>query len=97
MEYIQANKDSVSDGCVFCALLAGEGSEDERILRRGERAFVTLAKFPYNPGHLLVLPTRHVGELEELTPGRTPMSRRCCNVPWVRSAGRPTRTGSTSV
>ncbi|HEY7476683.1 MAG TPA: HIT domain-containing protein [Actinomycetota bacterium] len=68
MEYIQANKDSVSDGCVFCALLAGEGSEDERILRRGERAFVTLAKFPYNPGHLLVLPTRHVGELEELTP-----------------------------
>jgi ATP adenylyltransferase len=28
---------------------------------------VTLAKFPYNPGHLLVLPLRHVGEFAELT------------------------------
>ena len=53
-------------GCVFCAAL--EGDEDgERILRRDEHAFVTLAKYPYNPGHLLVLPVRHVGELEELT------------------------------
>jgi ATP adenylyltransferase len=29
---------------------------------------VTLAKYPYNPGHLLVLPTRHVGDLEEVEP-----------------------------
>ena len=67
MEYIQANKDEPPDrGCVFCA--AREGEEDgERILRRDEHAFVTLAKYPYNPGHLLVLPVRHVGELEELT------------------------------
>ncbi len=67
MEYIQAHKDIVAEGCVFCAVLAGEASEEERILHRGERAFVTPAKYPYNPGHLLVLPNRHVGELEELT------------------------------
>ena len=67
MEYIQANKEEPPDrGCVFCAAL--EGDEDGgRILRREEHAFVTLAKYPYNPGHLLVLPVRHVGELEELT------------------------------
>ena len=67
MEYIQANKDEPPDrGCVFCAALKGE-EDGERILRRDEHAFVTLAKYPYNPGHLLVLPVRHVGELEELT------------------------------
>jgi ATP adenylyltransferase len=68
MAYIQENKDREDDrACVFCTLLAGN-EDGERILRRDEHAFVTLAKYPYNPGHLLVLPTRHVGELEELTP-----------------------------
>ena len=68
MEYIQANKEESADrDCVFCALLAGT-TEEERILARDEHAFITLAKFPYNPGHLLVLPTRHVGEFAELTP-----------------------------
>ena len=68
MEYIQANKDEEPQGCVFCALLdAGAPDDGRRILGRGDHAFVTLAKYPYNPGHLLVLPTRHVGELEDLT------------------------------
>jgi ATP adenylyltransferase len=68
MEYIQANKDEHADrSCVFCALLDGTANE-ERILASDDHAFVTLAKFPYNPGHLLVLPTRHVGEFAELTP-----------------------------
>jgi ATP adenylyltransferase len=69
MEYIQANKDAPPDGCVFCDLLAGRGDDGiERILGRDDLAFVTLAKYPYNPGHLLVLPVRHVAELEDVTP-----------------------------
>lgn len=68
MAYIQENKERPAEGgCVFCDLLAGRGEDGERILRRDEHAFVTLAKYPYNPGHLLVLPVRHVGELEGLT------------------------------
>ena len=68
MAYIHENKDRPADrGCVFCGLLAGEDADDERILRRDEHAFVTLAKYPYNPGHLLVLPTRHASELEALS------------------------------
>jgi len=67
MAYIEANKEERSDGgCVFCALLDGT-SDEERVLVRDEHAFVTLAKFPYNPGHLLVLPTRHVGDVEALS------------------------------
>lgn len=66
MEYIaEAREDAAI--CVFCAIVAGEAGDD-RILARTERAFATLAKYPYNPGHVLVLPTRHTGELESLAP-----------------------------
>ena len=66
MQYIESAKEPVGGGCVFCEIVRGEPAGEERILTRSERAFVTLAKFPYNPGHLLVLPIRHVGELEDL-------------------------------
>ncbi|MBI3649295.1 MAG: HIT domain-containing protein [Actinobacteria bacterium] len=69
MEYIESSKEEPEGGCVFCAMLDRSDDDPEaRILARGELAFVTLAKFPYNPGHLLILPVRHTGELEELTP-----------------------------
>jgi ATP adenylyltransferase len=67
MEYIEAARDETSDGCVFCALLADDDAAGNRVLARGELAFVALAKYPYNPGHLLILPTRHTGDPEELT------------------------------
>ena len=69
MEYIEsARDDEAAGGCVFCALVTGGDAEGERILARTDLAFVTLAKYPYNPGHLLVLPLRHTGELEDVTP-----------------------------
>ena len=67
MEYIESPKEEPDGGCVFCALLGDDG--EERVLARSELAFVTLAKYPYNPGHLLVLPVRHTDELEDLTAG----------------------------
>jgi ATP adenylyltransferase len=70
MEYIESSREGDERGCVFCALLESEGS-DERILARDEHAFVALAKFPYNPGHILVMPVRHTGELEDLAPEET--------------------------
>ncbi len=69
MEYIETAKDGEPEGCVFCDLLEAGGEEaGRRILYRDALGFVTLAKYPYNPGHLLVLPVRHTGDLEELTP-----------------------------
>jgi ATP adenylyltransferase len=68
MEYIESHRDDEGEsGCVFCALLSGDPA-GHRVLERRDLAFVTLAKYPYNPGHLLVLPTRHVGDLEEVKP-----------------------------
>ena len=64
MEYIESARDNDA-ACPFCALV--ERDDENRLLARTGLAFVTLAKYPYNPGHLLVLPTRHTGEIEELT------------------------------
>jgi ATP adenylyltransferase len=70
MAYIEGNKDAPEGDrpCVFCrALELPADDEDAWVLARDARAFVTLAKFPYNPGHLLVLPVRHTGELEDVS------------------------------
>ena len=65
MEYIQANKDESEDaGCVLCRIRDGE--ESERVLLRSDLGYVVLNKFPYNPGHVMVVPSRHVGDLEEV-------------------------------
>ena len=39
------------------------------VVARGRRAFAMLNLYPYNNGHVMVTPSRHVGELESLTPG----------------------------
>ena len=70
MAYIEGNDaDPTGDRpCVFYrALELPVDDDDAWVLDRDDLAFVTLAKFPYNPGHLLVLPVRHTGELEDLT------------------------------
>ncbi|HEX5068855.1 MAG TPA: HIT domain-containing protein [Vicinamibacterales bacterium] len=52
-------------GCIFCAPLAVPQSES-LVVHVDERTFVVLNKFPYNNGHLMVVPRRHVGRLAEL-------------------------------
>lgn len=55
-----------SASCVFCAALAPAGPSPLLVFR-GERVFVVLNKYPYNNGHLLVVPVRHVARLGEAT------------------------------
>ena len=54
-------------GCIFCDALA-RGDAEPLLIYRGPRAFVLLNKFPYNNGHLMVVPNRHVGRLAGLEP-----------------------------
>jgi ATP adenylyltransferase len=63
LEYVQSADEQ--PGCVFCLALAGD-DEERLVVRRGERAFVLLNRFPYSSGHLMVAPSRHVGDLAEL-------------------------------
>ena len=66
MQYIETARDELEEdgGCVFCAV---PERESERVLARGELGYVVLNRFPYNPGHLLVVPFRHAGDVEDLT------------------------------
>lgn len=55
------------DGCVFCRILgSGEPEETTKVVWRGEGVVAILNAFPYTSGHLMVMPVRHVGELEDL-------------------------------
>ena len=70
MVYIQGEgkpADSTSGSCPFC-LAPGRSDEDGLIVARGESAFVVMNLFPYNGGHLLVCPYRHVADYTDLTP-----------------------------
>ena len=66
MKYIQSRKDPQA-GSPFAGLLASGDDQKSLILYRGRSCFVILNNFPYNPGHLMVLPNREVGQLAELT------------------------------
>jgi diadenosine tetraphosphate (Ap4A) HIT family hydrolase len=58
--------------CVFCRLAAsGPPSEDNLVVWRGELTFVVMNAYPYGSGHVLVMPSRHVGPLSELTEGES--------------------------
>ena len=52
--------------CIFCAAQHAIDSEP-LVVHRGSRTFVILNKFPYNNGHVMVVPNRHVGRLADLS------------------------------
>lgn len=54
--------------CIFCAMVKPEDHAGDHVLCRGEHCFVTLNLYPYNNGHLMVVPYRHIAGLEDLTP-----------------------------
>ena len=52
--------------CVFCAAL-DPASPSPHVVFRGQRVFVILNKYPYNNGHLMVVPVRHIDRLARAT------------------------------
>ncbi|MDD6088819.1 MAG: HIT domain-containing protein [Desulfovibrionaceae bacterium] len=65
MEYILGEK---PDSCVLCLPQHDTSHDEERlVLHRGTHAFVMMNRFPYNNGHLMVAPFRHVSDLTLLS------------------------------
>ena len=62
-EFILGKKEK---GCIFCKRLRQKKDKENLILFRGKKSFVILNRFPYNSGHLMVSPKRHIGKLEQL-------------------------------
>lgn len=68
MEFIRSEK---AAGCIFCDFPAEEGEAADRrnlVVHRGPHAFTILNRYPYNSGHLMVVPRDHVSALEALVP-----------------------------
>ncbi|MFB9236768.1 HIT domain-containing protein [Plantactinospora siamensis] len=57
-------------GCPFCQA-PGLGGDDSLVVHRGESVFALLNRYPYNPGHLLICPYRHVADYTELSTEET--------------------------
>ena len=62
MQYVSTSDQDRSDDCIFCQHLV---SGDE-ILHRGRTAFVLLNAFPYNTGHLMIAPERHIADIGDM-------------------------------
>jgi ATP adenylyltransferase len=67
MEFIRSEKPK---GCIFCDFPAAPPSQDRAnlLVHRSAHAFTCLNKYPYNSGHLMVIPRAHVSELGALSP-----------------------------
>jgi ATP adenylyltransferase len=62
--YIKGKK---PPGCFLCTNAAENRDRENHVLYRGKKNYIMLNKYPYNPGHLLVVPYRHTGSIEDLT------------------------------
>ncbi len=63
-EYVSGEK---IEGCVFCHI-SSHAKEDEKlhVLYRDEKCFMVMNKYPYTPGHFMIIPHHHTDALEEL-------------------------------
>lgn len=56
-------------GCVFCHISTHEAEDDDlHVLYRDEHCFIVMNKYPYTPGHFMIIPHTHTDKLEELNP-----------------------------
>lgn len=65
MSYVRRIKNPQK--CVFCRAATEKASFDTLCLYKSSKSMIILNKFPYNSGHLLVLPLAHIGDLTDLS------------------------------
>ena len=67
MAYIRGDR-APDVNCIFCAMLgAVQNDADALVVARSTHNFVTLNKYPYSNGHLMIVPNAHLASLEELS------------------------------
>lgn len=66
IEYIKKVRAEEKEGCILCSKPAEKNDSINLILYRGQHSFVIMNAYPYNSGHLMVAPYRHVANLEDM-------------------------------
>ena len=52
--------------CIFCEKLESDKDAENYVIYRGDKVFTLLNLYPYNNGHILIAPKRHVGDIADL-------------------------------
>jgi ATP adenylyltransferase len=72
------------DGCILCLVRDGSEDVESLIVYQSELSMVSLNLYPYNPGHLLLFPKRHVVDIRDLSDMERAdldiLSRRCLDI-----------------
>lgn len=59
-EYVR--KSGGTKGCIFCQALKSKDDRKSGVLYRGQHNFIILNRYPYNPGHIMIAPGRHLAD-----------------------------------
>ena len=62
-------KEAKPVGCILCLVAAGSDEVERLIVHEAPSFIVSLNLYPYNPGHLILFPRRHVVDIRELSAG----------------------------
>lgn len=91
MKYIEYAKVERPKDCFICEAARDGDPATRLVVHRDESVIVLMNKFPYNTGHLLIAPIRHVAELEDLTEGelKALMLALRDSISWLRKALSP--------
>ncbi len=64
--YVQTAKKEKKGHCLFCEKYRSSKDKKNYVVKRGKHAFAILNIFPYNNGHILIAPNRHIADIENL-------------------------------
>lgn len=67
IKYINAKKDSKNDNALFATIGQSCNDEENHVIARHRNCYAVLNAYPYNPGHVLVVPYRQVVDLVDLS------------------------------
>src|SRR5712671_3123825 len=68
-KYIESfvHSNSEKDGCILCNAFQDNKDDDRLIVTRGTFCYVIMNLYPYNSGHLMIVPYRHIPDITELS------------------------------
>ena len=66
-EYIEKSITETNDGCVLCDLVDVEPSKSNLVVYSNKVSYVVMNKYPYNNGHVMIVPNKHVDSFEQLS------------------------------
>jgi len=68
-QYVSTDKRKKIEGCVFCHAVNNLDEDEELgVLHREKDFFIVMNKYPYSPGHFMIIPNHHTANLEDLDP-----------------------------